>query len=140
MKARPQPLANSGGPNPDDNDGMSDVWELANGCDPLNAADAVLDPDGDGLTNLEESIAGTDPGDGGSRFKVQGCEVLGAEATLSFESVIGRLYDVLYKDGLLDPTWQVLTTDIPGDGSVVEVPDTGAGTRRFYRIHVRLNP
>jgi hypothetical protein len=44
-----------------DCDGMSDAWETANGFDPLNAADALADKDGDGLTNLQEFVLGTDP-------------------------------------------------------------------------------
>lgn len=47
----------------DDNDGMPDVYELANGLDPLNADDALADNDGDGSTNLEEYQAGSDPND-----------------------------------------------------------------------------
>lgn len=38
----------------DDGDGMNDVFENTNGLDSLDAGDAGLDPDGDGLTNLEE--------------------------------------------------------------------------------------
>jgi len=45
----------------DDNDGMPDTWETENGLDTLNAADASLDPDGDGLTNLREYQGETDP-------------------------------------------------------------------------------
>ena len=37
-----------------DGDGMPDWWETAHELDPYSAADAVLDPDGDGLTNLVE--------------------------------------------------------------------------------------
>jgi len=37
-----------------DLDGMHDPWELANGLNPLDAADALLDSDGDGLNNLAE--------------------------------------------------------------------------------------
>ncbi|MDT8392055.1 MAG: LamG-like jellyroll fold domain-containing protein [Lentisphaeria bacterium] len=44
-----------------DNDGMTNGWEKANGLDRDNSADAALDIDGDGLTNLEEFQADTDP-------------------------------------------------------------------------------
>ena len=44
-----------------DNDGLPDGWESHNGLDPLDPSDAGEDPDGDGLTNLEEYEAGTDP-------------------------------------------------------------------------------
>jgi len=45
----------------DDNDGMTDTWEIENELNPLDSADASLDPDGDGLTNLEEYQQGKDP-------------------------------------------------------------------------------
>lgn len=45
----------------DDNDEMDDRWELAYGFDPLDAADADLDADGDGLTNVEEYRVGMNP-------------------------------------------------------------------------------
>lgn len=45
----------------DDGDGMLDVWERTFGLDPTNAADAALDPNGDGLTNLQAFVAGHHP-------------------------------------------------------------------------------
>ncbi|MDK8464277.1 hypothetical protein QPL94_11935 [Marinobacter sp. SS13-12] len=44
-----------------DNDGMLDAWEQEQGLDPTNPLDADQDPDGDGLTNLQESLGMTDP-------------------------------------------------------------------------------
>ncbi len=44
-----------------DGDGMSDIFELLFGLDPLAASDALLDPDGDGANNLTEFLKGTDP-------------------------------------------------------------------------------
>jgi len=45
----------------DDGDTMPDDYEIANGLDPLNAADASADADGDGFSNLREFRKGTDP-------------------------------------------------------------------------------
>lgn len=44
----------------DDNDRMPDAWEIQYGFDPLKD-DASDDPDGDGRSNLDEYLAGTDP-------------------------------------------------------------------------------
>jgi len=45
----------------DDNDGIPDAWEIDNGLDPLDAQDASLDPDIDGLTNLQEYLEDKNP-------------------------------------------------------------------------------
>ncbi len=41
--------------------GMPDWWENLHGLDPFDPSDADEDPDGDGATNLEEYLRGTDP-------------------------------------------------------------------------------
>lgn len=42
-------------------DGLADDWESAHGLDPSDPTDALLDSDGDGLTNQQEYTAGTNP-------------------------------------------------------------------------------
>lgn len=44
-----------------DGDGMPDQWELMYGLDPKDPADGSIDTDGDGLTNLEEYLALSNP-------------------------------------------------------------------------------
>lgn len=44
-----------------DEDGMPDEWEAANGLNMNDPADALLDPDADGLNNLSEFLDNTDP-------------------------------------------------------------------------------
>jgi hypothetical protein len=50
----------------DDNDGLPDAWETQHGFDPLSAANATLDADADGSSNLSEFAANTDPHDADS--------------------------------------------------------------------------
>ena len=44
-----------------DSDGMPDAWEKTRGLRPTDASDAAKDRDGDGYTNIEEFLNGTDP-------------------------------------------------------------------------------
>jgi len=44
-----------------DGDGMPDEWELKYGLNPHDASDGSKDKDGDGYTNVEEYLNGTDP-------------------------------------------------------------------------------
>ncbi|RRN77940.1 polysaccharide lyase [Pseudoxanthomonas sp. SGD-10] len=44
-----------------DGDGMPDEWEMKYGFDPNNSKDGALDTDGDGYTNVEEYLNGTNP-------------------------------------------------------------------------------
>jgi len=54
-------LASLPAPRDSDDDGMPDGWEEKFGLDPYAAADTVLDTDGDGYTDVEEYLNGTDP-------------------------------------------------------------------------------
>ena len=56
------PPLESGSACPDsDSDGMPDQFEAGFGLDPRNASDRTADADGDGYTNLEEYLNGTQP-------------------------------------------------------------------------------
>ena len=49
-----------------DDDGLPNTFESANGLDPLDPSDAGADPDGDTFSTLDEFLAGSDPFDAGS--------------------------------------------------------------------------
>jgi hypothetical protein len=51
-----------------DNDGMPDAWETRYGLNPKDAADASADKNGDGYTNVEEFLNGTDPTEPGRKW------------------------------------------------------------------------
>lgn len=125
----------------DDGDGMPDTWETAyfGGASAIGGG-ATEDRDLDGMRNLDEYVAGTDPTNGASLLMVSGVELGdGKGATLTFDSVIGRLYGGKYKDSLFESAWQALTPgDVAGTGGQVGISDTNMPSARFYRLGVRL--
>ena len=57
----------------------------------------------------------------------------GTNLNVSFPTVVNHSYSVQYKTNLTDSTWNTLTTT-NGTGVNVVVPDSAAGTHRFYRL------
>jgi hypothetical protein len=123
-----------------DGDGLSDVWELANGLDPL-VADAAADADGDGRTNAEEFLAGTDPQNGASRFDTEIANAPGGGYLIRFTAQTDRTYTVQWKEALAASGWERLRHIPAGPGRLVEVADPGAiGATRFYRVITPRTP
>ena len=119
-----------------DGDGIPDFWERRYN---LNSADAALDPDGDGFTNLQEFLAGSNPRDPADPTVILNTRASGGDFFFTFKSIAGRTYRIECKDSLTDIAWLALGADITATGPTTEVPDPGAITgqlSRFYRARV----
>ncbi len=121
-----------------DGDGITDVWETANGLNPNNPTDADDDPDNDGVTNLGEYVGGTNPHDASSKLTIT--EVVpyqGTNVAVRFLAYSNTTYTVEYRNSLSTVNWQKVG-DVPAAPSnrVVEVPDLTAYKKsdRYYRV------
>jgi subtilisin family serine protease len=118
------------------NDGIPDAWKIAHGLSTA-ANVANLDPDGDGLTNLQEFRAGTDPLSSSSGLRVLSEDTDGKTYfTLQFPAVAGKLYRLSVSDDLA--TWTPMSSTIlptsSGNQSVT-VPLSGKPAG-FFRVEI----
>lgn len=97
------------------------------------------DADGDGRSNYDEYLAGTDPQNPASRLSVTSfAPTSGGGFTLTWDTVSGKTYRVERSDSLTPNQWTVLQSGIAGDGNVKTFIDTNSGSapRLFYRVSV----
>lgn len=124
-----------------DGDGMPDQWERENGLNPALASDAAADPDDDGLSNLDEYRAGTDPQDNGSALRLS-ARGEGGRLLIHFRAMAGKAYALAYRESLDPAPWQALSEVPPKDETrvvTVEVPLESL-VQRYYRVELVASP
>jgi hypothetical protein len=122
-----------------DGDHLPDDWEIANGLNATDAADAGLDNDNDGVTNWQEYLTGTDPNDANSYLRITSCYLAPDAASIlfRFDATANKAYRVeFYSNGL---NWTQLS-DVPAVSTsrVVTIEDPVSSDRaRLYRLKVQ---
>lgn len=113
-----------------DGDQLSDIWELLHG----QGLAAAGDSDGDGLSNLDESVAGTDPLDASSTlapsFEAESASLLRA----TWPALRGKRYAVQSSADLLAPAWTELSAQAPASSGLASVTFALPTGTAFFRV------
>ncbi len=124
----------------DDHDGMPAGWEAANGFSDANPVDAAQDADRDGLSNAEESVAGTGPRDPASFLRVTAVSAApqGTESAfdLTWSSVSNRVYSIERSTTL--ESWEPVASGLPATPPLNQYKDIlPLGGWAYYRVVAR---
>lgn len=95
-----------------DGDGMADVWEADNFGTLLR--DGTGDFDGDGFSDLDEYLAGTQPTNAASLLRFESISKLSpTDLALTWQSVSNRHYNMLAATGSLTAAFSPVATNLP---------------------------
>lgn len=127
-------------------DELPDGWQIQyfGSVNALNAA-PTADPDGDGISNLQEYYDGTDPNDSTSALRITAIVPVGADIHVYFTSVSGKYYSLERFDSL-NGVWTNIMDNIPGNGGVEWIKDIDAlnagnsGVHSVQRIGITSEP
>jgi hypothetical protein len=111
---------------------MPDWWEVATGLN-SQISDGQGDLDQDGMSNLAEFMAGTDPNDRQSYLKL---EVLTGRLglTLEFIAAPNHSYTIEFSDTLDERPWQKFRDVERGPAGRISFDDANASPHRYYRL------
>ena len=119
-----------------DGDGLPDGWEADYFASSV-AAVAGYDFDGDGQSNIEEYIAGTNPTNAASLFKVTQVVHDPAGTIIQWISVTGRVYSVLWSTAP-SGSYKVLESEIDHPQNSYTDTVYNAEDAGFYKVDVKI--
>lgn len=123
-----------------DGDGMNDAWEVANGFDHNDPSDGSDDVDHDGQNNRREWLAGTNPRDATSVFRIESLSIASAKSVeLKWNASLGASYAIEASSGLFEDGWSVLSTTRAKFSGIISTAVRRAGAHRYYRVRVLPN-
>jgi len=95
------------------------------------------DPDGDGVNNYAEYVAGTDPTDPTSFLKMLSTTTAANGTTVVWRSVAGKQYQLMSRTDLGSGSWQNVGSPLVANGATAQQLDSSATNGiHFYKVQV----
>ncbi len=94
----------------------------------------LMDLDGDGMPNWMEYVAGTDPTNKASVFRLLSLARNGEQITLTLNTASNRIYLVERSPDLVN--WSQVGDAFVGDGNVKTLTDNAVASLQFYRAKI----
>ena len=120
-----------------DADGMADAWELGHTNLLAGLTDGGADADGDGVSDLDEYGADTDPTDPADLLRITEFQVAGTANEVTWPAKPTRLYTLLHAAAMSNTTvWaETVPPFIPaGEADTTETVTGVSDDQRFYRV------
>ncbi len=128
----------SGGPTGDsDNDGLPDWWEKFYFGDLTR--DGTEDFDGDGMSDYEEFLAGTNPADANSALKIIPPMLVNESGvTVNWAAALERIYRLEQRSIAGSGAWSAVAGDVTATNLIAQKIDAVGANQpaRFYRIRL----
>ena len=120
-----------------DGDGLPDDWEQQY-FGSTTGASANADADGDGFTNLQEFLAGTDPTNAASALRITTVSLNGSDFVINYDAVASKKYELQSTLDLTTSNWTGITTNTALSTGPAQFTDPGgaAVTNQFYRVRL----
>jgi hypothetical protein len=118
---------------------ISYAWLQSYGLPTDGSAD-YADPDGDGMNNWREWVAGTNPTNAASVLKMLSVNSSATNKVITWSSVSTRAYSLAMATNLVAiPAFSVVWSNIAGLAGTTSFTDTNpsAGPAAFYRVAVQ---
>ena len=119
------------------NNGTTDVWELIYVAENF---DPDFDSDGDGVSNQQEAVAGTDPRDARSVAKISGYRLitnsLGTRFEITMTGALGKRFELQSSEQISATNWIAEASVVARISPVIALSAPANRPAKFFRMSV----